>query len=124
MHCYNTPGDLGTSLVMLFVYILVGLVDMGTVSYFNAKFRMNLLILLSADIICGGGFWKAIPGEKQLSCFVLWFAYKEQNTYNTQKQKGSEKWGRPGNTYYVSDVRWMRGRLKGAVPKYKYVLES
>ena len=37
--------------------------------------------------------------------------------YNIQKQKSSEKQGRPGNTYHV-DARWTWG---GGVPDYKYV---
>ena len=33
--------------------------------------------------------------------------------YNTQKLKSGEKWGRPGNTYHVNDVRWTGGGQRG-----------
>ena len=29
--------------------------------------------------------------------------------YNMRMRKNTEKCGRPGNTYYVNDIRWMRG---------------
>ena len=42
--------------------------------------------------------------------------------YNARQRKSAKKkWGRPGNTYHVNDVRWTRGgRGGGAVPDYKY----
>ena len=34
--------------------------------------------------------------------------------YNTRKRH--EKWGRPGNTYHMNDIRWTRGgRMGGGV---------
>ena len=33
--------------------------------------------------------------------------------YNTRKQKSGEKWERPGNTYHVNDVWWMRCGHRG-----------
>ena len=35
------------------------------------------------------------------------------------KWKSGEKWGRPGNTYHMNDVRWTQGGHRGAVPDYK-----
>ena len=35
--------------------------------------------------------------------------------YNTQKRNSGEKWERPGNTYYVNDVRWTQGGCEGDV---------
>ena len=39
--------------------------------------------------------------------------------YNTRKWKNSKKWGRPGNTYHVNDVWWMRGGRRGEGPTFK-----
>ena len=33
--------------------------------------------------------------------------------YNTRKWKSGEKQGRPGNTYHVNNVKWMRGGRGG-----------
>ena len=33
--------------------------------------------------------------------------------YNTQKWRNTEKWGRPGNTYHVNDIRWRWGWRRG-----------
>ena len=35
--------------------------------------------------------------------FVLQFSFR----------KSAKKWGRPGNTYHVDDVWWMRGGRRG-----------
>ena len=35
--------------------------------------------------------------------------------YNVQKRKGSEKCGRPRNTYHMNDVWWMRGGCRGDI---------
>ena len=35
--------------------------------------------------------------------------------YNARKRKGSEKCGRPRNTYHMNDVWWMRGGCRGDI---------
>ena len=35
--------------------------------------------------------------------------------YNARKRKGSEKCGRPRNTYHMNDVWWMRGGCSGDI---------